>query len=464
MISRVRRLLPLRFQYGRGFQAAWRQIQSSLLWTEQEIRDWQFRQVKDLVEYAYRKTRYYRELLDRHKLPPEKITTWDHFREIPFLTKKALQERMEDIRSVDIPENRTYYVTTGGSTGVPVGFHLEKSSDPAHWAHEWFHWARTGHTYGDRVAILRGFVLKENEIAGHGHPVERDALLLSVYHLTPERFDEYLDRLRRCNPTMIRGYPSALDILANHILTVGKAPREMFPALRRISTSSETLYPSQRERIEKAFGVTVFDKYGNCERTGIIGMGPAGKLYHDFVTYAYTETVDEAGQVVHGPGRIGEIVGTAFLSRAMPFIRYKTDDFLEWSDEPAEFHPRCRWPTVRRVLGRKQEMLVSKHGNLISMTAINFHSDVFDNVHRFRFLQETPGRTILRVVRKSEYDPARDDARILHAVREKIGPQVDVSLEYVQDIPLSRSGKSSFLEQKLDLSRYSWTDPEGTSG
>jgi len=51
------------------------------------------------------------------------------------------------------------YITTGGSSGVPVGFYLQKGvSRPKEQSYLEAQWARRGYRAGDRVAVIRGGV------------------------------------------------------------------------------------------------------------------------------------------------------------------------------------------------------------------------------------------------------------------------------------------------------------------
>jgi phenylacetate-CoA ligase len=83
------------------------------------------------------------------------------------------------------------------------------------------------------------------------------------------------------------------------------------------------------------------------------------------------------------------------------------------------------------------------------MTAINMHSPVFDNVHQFRFRQSVPGKVVLSILPKASYDSPTDEARIRSELAPKLGPDVDLDLELVAEIPRTGRGKFRFLDQEL---------------
>jgi len=107
-------------------------------------------------------------------------------------------------------------------------------------------------------------------------------------------------------------------------------------------------------------------------------------------------------------------------------------------------------PLVKRIEGRLQELIVAENGNLISMAAINMHSDVFDNVEQFRFYQDTPGEVTFRLIKKNSYTEY-DTAHILQELQRKMKNQVDIKIDFVEEIPRTGRGKYTFLVQKLPI-------------
>ncbi|HOB19007.1 MAG TPA: phenylacetate--CoA ligase family protein, partial [Candidatus Methanoculleus thermohydrogenotrophicum] len=107
-----------------------------------------------------------------------------------------------------------------------------------------------------------------------------------------------------------------------------------------------------------------------------------------------------------------------------------------------------QYPLLERVEGRLQEFIVTKNRRLISMTSVNTHSDVFDNVMQFQFYQERAGEVLLRIVRKPGYND-QDTEYILRELEKKFEGDVDVTISFVTEIPRTRRGKYQFLVQEL---------------
>ena len=107
-----------------------------------------------------------------------------------------------------------------------------------------------------------------------------------------------------------------------------------------------------------------------------------------------------------------------------------------------------------------QEMLVGKLGHRVSITALNMHSSIFDNVQQFQFHQREKGKSELRLIRKPSYSNGDSEA-ILTAFREKMGDTIDLELRFVEELPLTERGKFRFIVQTLPEERI--LEPEAIS-
>jgi phenylacetate-CoA ligase len=426
---------------------AWRRfLDESQRWPAERLNAWQLERLRALVEHASAHVPYYRELFAEIGMEEGDLRGLPELARIPTMSKADLQERAGDLISRAHPEEIRSYSTTGGSTGVPVGFWFDNpQSVTAERAFIAALWSRVGYREGDRTAVLRG------EVVSGGAPWElrpRDAQLrVSSYHLTDTLIPRLLERIRRFRPRFIQGYPSSLALVARHMVEHDESPVD---GVRALLCGSENLYDWQREQLERAFRCRPFSWYGLSERVVLAGECEHDRALHVFPQYGITELIDAGGRPIERPGEVGEIVGTGLTNRSMPLIRYRTQDAAVWADGPC---PRCGRPYRRleRIEGRLQEFIVAASGRPVSMAAINMHTGVFDNVRQFRFYQDTPGRVVLRVVPAPSFGPA-DDERIRRELAPKLGSDIElVAIEPVRDIPPGPSGKQRFLDQRLPV-------------
>ena len=210
----------------------------------------------------------------------------------------------------------------------------------------------------------------------------------------------------------------------------------------------ENFYTEQRELVEDVFNCRTFTWYGHSERTVLAGECEESSKYHLFPQYGVFELVDSTGRIIENKGTKGEIVGTGLNNFIMPLIRYKTDDMTSLGDK---CNCNKKYKIIESVTGRwTQEFIVSKEGNFIPITAINMHSNVFDNVEQFQFLQEIEGELIFRIVKKGSYT-YNDTKRIKQELIKKLGKDTKLEFEFLDEIPRTSRGKYRFLIQKIPL-------------
>ena len=77
----------------------------------------------------------------------------------------------------------------------------------------------------------------------------------------------------------------------------------------------------------------------------------------------------------------------------MPFIRYETGDMVKLHKNVSK-KDNVQMPIlIDSIQGRWHgDAMVAKDGNLISVTAMNTHSDIFDHAQRIQYYQDTKVR------------------------------------------------------------------------
>jgi phenylacetate-CoA ligase len=420
---------------------SWRRfLAGAEAWGCGQIEEYQLSEVKRIVRHAYANCRGYRALWKQSGALPEDIMTLQDFRRLPMVQKSVMRD---DVEGFSAPVQDRSYVTTGGSTGVPFGFYRDARAFARELASKAHQYQRVGWREGDTQLVFRGLAIQE-ETHIEFEP-EFNELRCSSYFLTPESMEKYRQKAWEYGPQWIRCYPSSGYILARYLKDRGLA----FPPVRGILCASENLYDFQKELMSEVFGGRIFSHYGHYEQAVLAGFCEKADTYHVLPQYGLAELVDENGQQVTKNGAIGEIVGTSFIMRATPFVRYRTSDFASLEGFRCE---ECGRPYQiwRRIEGRLQEFMVTARGRLISMTAINFHDDIFDHVKQFQFLQKRKGEIIFRYIPKEGCtDEVVGD--IKRRLRAKMGEDVDLEMARVGDIQLTKRGKHRFLVQELDI-------------
>ncbi len=437
--------IPTRYRMGLEYRALRKFLQEAQWWPAARITEWQRQRVQKIVRYAYANVPGYHALYKEAGIAPDDVRSLADFKQLPLVDKKLLRDNLADFTSRAIPRRRRIYVTTGGSTGEPLGFYHTHGNHAREAAFLHMSFERSGWRPDESLAILRGaFIGTEQKFWEFDR--DKKQLLLSSYFLTERAYEKYIQKILEHKPRHLSAYPSAATMLVDVMLTRGEAGRINFKA---ILLESENFYDWQKEKLRAAFpNAKIFGAYGHTEQAVLAAMCEHSDAYHVWPFYGYAEIIDAAGKEAE-PGESGEVLATSFWNEATPFIRYRTTDLARKGASHCEQCGR-QFQLLDAIEGRLQEFIVTKTGRYISMTALNMHSEVFDHVRQFQFYQDTAGKIVFKVIRKEGY--SENDSRMIQSeLRKKLGEDVELSLAFVEDIPRTARGKQRFLEQKLEL-------------
>jgi phenylacetate-CoA ligase len=435
------RALPRTWRWGERY-ADFRKLAHEVeQWPVSRIHEYQMKELRAVLIQAGNYCPFYQQRFARAGFSPEQFHAFEELEKLPLLEKRDVIDHREEMTSTALPASARLYITTGGSTGVPVGFFLHKGvSRPKEQAFLEAQWRRAGYFDGARLAVIRGHVTTDK---AHGRITSYDAtrnwLMLSSYHLTEERLPEYLEALERFRPDILHAYPSAALQLAEYLDRSGQSWR--LP-LRCLLCGSERLNLPQKRLLERVFKTRVYRWYGHAERVILAGEGRDSELFYFWPTYGFVEfgPPDTEG--------FREVIGTSFHNRVMPLIRYRTGDYVKLADPVADTRLEFPWPAVSDIAGREQEFLVSATGRRISLTAFNMHDQIFDDLYAVQFFQEEPGRAEFRYVPSAKFHSSRL-RYIEEGIRRKLGDDFAITFRQVGETEKTARGKHVWLVSHL---------------
>ena len=438
-IGATYRLLPRRIRYGKAYGEFRRLAEESPEWTAAEISEYHVRELRRTLVNAASYCPFYQCAFAKVGFDPSLLRSPDELANCPLLTKEDIQKNLHDLTSTNIPDSQKLYITTGGSTGVPVGFHLQKGiSRPKEQAFMEANWRRIGYFDKARLALVRGHV---TDSRSEGKVISLDAtrnwLLLSSYHLTDERIPEYFEALELFAPDFLYVYPSSALQLAEYLQRHNQSWRA---PIRGMFCGSEQLTVSQKKMLETVFQCRVIRWYGHSERAVLAAEGTRSELYYFWPHYGYVEfgEPDEDG--------LCEVIGTTFDNLAMPLVRYRTGDYVRLAKSDAE--REFAWPAVEEIAGRGQEYLVTASGRRISLTAFNMHDAIFDGLYAVQFFQAEPGVAEFRYIPSPEFHASRL-AKIESGVMHKLGDDFRLVMREVAELEKTARGKHTWLVSRL---------------
>ena len=438
LVGQAAARIPAPYLFGVRFRASLAFAREAQRWPAEKARDYQLGRVRELCLLAYEKTDYYRRTFRQAGFLPGDLRSLEDFSALPTIDKETIRTSMNSMCTVSPGSSGVDYVATGGSSGEPLRFLIGSDRSAVEYAYLLASWERVGYRLGVPLAVFRGQVVKPWR---DGFRHEHDPLLhrhyYSNFHMSPQDIRRYLEHIATLGPCYFLVYPSAIDTIARFLEESGTpAPSN----IQGILAGSENVYDDYRPRVESVFGARFFSWYGHSEKLVLAAECESSTEYHVWPTYGYFELLDPDGHAVTTPGQRGEIVGSGFINRVIPFVRYRTGDYAVLSGHTCKACGREQ-TVLSRIEGRwPQGDLTARDGSPISMTAFNVHDDTFEATRGFQFFQSEPGQAVLRVVPTRPLSrEARE--RIVSRVNARLQGQVHVTLDVRSELQLTPTGK-----------------------
>lgn len=413
-----------------------------------EIQELQLIRLRSLLEHAYRHVPYWRDMFDELGFKPDDVRSLDDLAGLPLLEKQTVRERVYfDLLADNNRKSDIQRISTSGSTGQPLICYADRTQLELRWAstlrsQEW-----TGYRFGDRclrlwhqtIGMSRSQVIREWVDALLTRRIFIPAFQIDEHNIRP-----FLKQIERAKPVLIDGYAESFNFLSvylkEHNLTTAK------PA--GIISSAQMLPRQSRQEIERAFNTKVYDKYGSREFSGIAYECEAGGGHH-VAAESYIVEIIKDGQPAK-PGEMGEVVITDLNNYAMPFIRYRVGDLARAVEEKLCTCGRGL-PKIGDIEGRTQSIIVGTQKQYVPGSFFLHYLKEYDYaLKQFQIEQKEFGSLTFRIVKTSRFND-QILADILDMFQKFVGPKMQIDVEFVEVIPLSRTGKVQVCISKLNL-------------
>jgi phenylacetate-CoA ligase len=435
-----------RKRLGAPFRAALAELERLDRADAATVREDQDRRLREIVTWAARTVPHYREQFARAAIDPATIRGVEDLPRLPPLPKSTVRERRDALLSEGVPARARVAARTSGTTGSGMALVLTREALGYEYAAAWRQRGWHGLRLGDRYAVFGGQIvvpLEQSRPPFWRFDRPRGRMLFSLYHMTPAHLDAYAEELGRPGYRFWQGYPSSIALLASHLLERGISLGAAAPGA--VFTSSETLLPAQRERIEKATGARVADRYAHSELAVSASECPEGRLHLDTEMCAIEVDAHERGE---GWMR-GEVLATGFANRAMPLLRYRTGDVAT-----LRTGARCpcgrERPWLEAVDGRIEDYVVTPDGRRIGRMDHVFKDALL--VKEAQIRQPAPDRLRVLVVPHPGFD--QEARRALEAeFRSRVGAAMRIEIESVAAIPREPNGKFRGVVSELRAGR-----------
>ncbi len=391
--------------------------------------------LKETVLYAYENTDYYKDIFDTLDISPHDIKTLNDFTLLPTIDKEIVKTNFNRLHAKKFPKSKTFYVSTGGSSGEPMTFLQSANVWKKELAFNMNYFTKYGYTPSSLKASLRGGTFSNTPNTYWNYNPVYNEIHFSPFHISEDTIKYYVQKLNTLQPMFFHSYPSSLLLLIEHMrnkkLTLNYSPKTIF-------LISENFSKQELHSIQSFFQSTVSSFYGHTERL-IFAPNASADLtsYKIDSRYGFFELLNEKDFPLYTNKIAGEMVGTSFDNFAMPLLRYKTGDYTHFLDHTNNI--------IATVEGRwKKEYLLGKNGIKISLTALNIHSDLFKHVLQYQFHQEKPTYATLHLVVSHKFTNT-DKQNILKTLEKRGGHTITFSVKIVKKLQLTPRGKAKLI-------------------
>ncbi|GED50961.1 MULTISPECIES: phenylacetate--CoA ligase family protein [Brevibacillus] len=367
---------------------------------------------------------------------------------LPQLEKSRFREQADRYLTIGANPGELIPNRTGGSTGEPTRFFLDRPTVERYEAARWLGLSWYGIRIGDPSVMIWGSPIELNRQDARRYQLKerwlKNRLMIPAYDLDQSRIEEHVRTIRRFRPVYLYGYASALALFAELMLQAGL--RLGFP-LKAVVSTAETLHDHQRAVITEAFEAPVVNEYGARDGGIIAYQCPAGSM-HAFSENCYLEVVDPVAGEPLPVGEIGVLLVTDLHNRVMPRLRYQLGDMLALSSQNCTCG--INYPVLQEIDGRVDDMFVSMRGSFVHGHFINHIIRNMESFRTFQLVQHEPDRLTLRLVKHPERFRADDEEKVLQGIRSALG-DASIRLEYVKHIPPTPSGKTRYAIRECPL-------------
>ena len=384
-----------------------------------ELKKLEEKEAMKIIRFAAENSAFYKKLYGKIKLNG---SFNDVYPNLPVISKADI--RANESAIVTDPVHLLKKAHTSGTSGSPLNMYRSAGAILKENAYVWQYRLSQGLNLGDPFVSMRGVL--DNKTMHYYNKAE-NTLYLSSYLLNKSSIKKYAKLLNEFKPKAIFAFPSSLFTLSNLL-----EEAELHVEVPLLFTSSETLYPFQREKIEKTLSARIFDRYSTAERTILLHECKYGN-YHSAPKYGISDFPERG------------VITTAFINKAFPLIKYQIDDSFRFMNKPCE----CGKGTgIASIEGRVDDVVMLEDGTRIGRLGVAFQG--IPHLRYAQIIQERRNAIKVNLVTSADFKKA-DQELLEKKLRQRLNGTLNISFNKVgeQEIIKTHSGKFKLVVSKV---------------
>ncbi len=352
--------------------------------------------------------------------------------QLPILHKHDLIQHRENMVSDIVNRENIRLGHTGGSTGNPLSFYYDDYKTELMRAGMSRSYIWSGWQPGEKILNFWGAKqdIKAHKLKNTYREFTAAEKTIAAWEYAEAELYQWVCFIKNYKPVLLQGYASILADVAAYIL---ENKISMPRSLKGIYSTAEVLYDWQRELMQRAFNCKVYNQYG-CREIPNIGVECSQGNIHVFTDMVYLESINNNGE--------NKLIITSLTNYLMPMIRYENGD--NGKLKLGQCACGSTFPMMEMGVCRSNDFIKTANGNKIAPSYFNRLLDGLTEIKQYQFVQTQINQLNININAKT-----RLDAAILKTLKETIkndlGEDMQVAINYVDKIERSRSGKHRFV-------------------
>jgi phenylacetate-CoA ligase len=203
------------------------------------------------------------------------------------------------------------------------------------------------------------------------------------------------------------------------------------------------LLKEDREAMETFYGCGVYDQYASSEGAPFITQCRNAHMHMELMTGVF-----EVLNCHQQPTDFGELIVTSFTTEGTPLVRYRIGDMVEMETKPIDCY--LKYPIVKSIHGRLSDCVYSREtGKICQGNLVNSVKNI-KGITRFQIVQNELDAILVKIVKADEYIKATEEPKLLKELRIRLGKEMDIQFNYVDEIPRERSGKYRIIKNNCN--------------
>ncbi len=377
-LSRLYVYIPYRFRLGNAYTHYRNEIVKSDQLTSNELMQNVIDNFDKIFQHA-KKFELYSKKYKKAGVFDLTITSLNDIKKVPVLNKSEIRSSLDQFTG-------PYLQNTGGTTGNPMAFYVDKDAWSREGAHMHHIWERVG--YNRRLAkfTFRGMNLGDQTVV---YNCADNEFIVNTYKDASILLNEFLNIIKTKNAAYFHGYPSAIyNFLKEIESNITEAQKKLIvEKIECCFLGSEFPTPIIVDYLKEVWNLDFVSWYGHSEMCVMAYSNLNERIYHPMHTYGYVEVEDDM------------LLGTSYHNFDMPLVRYNTGDLVDGKkDENGILE------SFKIKEGRVGDFIIDKNDKKIPLTAFIFgrHHEIFKYIDYIQIFQNKKGHATLLISSKGD--------------------------------------------------------------